>query len=316
MNLIAFEIPESQSDIPTWLESVMCEGELRGLVAQLAALPAHEDDDDISEATDLESVIDENRDDILSDGLSVLPIEAITALLRYPTQLLRLQELTMAEGGDYWHTRYQSDAGIADQLQAVRQQTDDAIRHSDPEVQSDRLGDKAGSLAKNESLYWLMALAAGILLAAGSWMYSSSTKTNQPTQVAQKVDGDNGESVDGIGWGWASENGVPTDISGSDYLTALAQGAASWGKKQPADKPGLRKRLTEFRAGCNRLANMKHTALSNSDAKWLRESCTEWLAGLDRLIASVDKLDFETVKSQADALAQQMESSLTQRASV
>ena len=327
MSLIALDIPELQSDIPTWIESVMCAGDLRALVAQLDAAKQHRSssakhkDSAKREDAALDAVLGEHRDRVLTDGLAALPSEAISSLLRNPSLLLALQELAMTDGGEHWQKQYTSHVGIQAELAASRNKIDELIADKDGPSQTVSLPRHSNS--ESGSLLRWMVLAAVLLVGLGIWI-AISTNRNGQREIAQRPItrpdatnpdslGGDGESVDGIGWGWASEKGVPEDLSRQEYLTALAVGASSWSKKQPADKAALIKRLSEFRAGCNRLANMDHPSLPPADQTWLVASCHDWLFELDQLLGTGNSIEFIDMKRRADELAREMESALSDR---
>ena len=207
--------------------------------------------------------------------------------------------------------------GIESELVASRNKIDELIAGSrDP---SERASLASHANSETGSLLRWTALAAVLLVGLGIGM-AISRNQERPQEIAERpttnpdVRGGDGESVDGIGWGWASEKGVPKDLGRQEYLNALAVGASSWSKKQPADKAALVKRLSEFRAGCNRLANMDHPSLPTADEKWLISSCREWLFEIDQLLSSADSTEFLDIKRQADELAKKMESSLSDQA--
>ena len=321
MNLTAFDIPESRSEIPTWIESVFCGGDLRAVVAQLDAirLQCESDEQRVASDSSLDEILGDARGAVLSEGLSALPWDAITSLLSVPSRMLDLQELTMVEGGDYWQKRYvdvQSVNSIADLLMSSRKAISSALDDVPEPSASTMVSPEAIETPAPRSLRWLLAIAAALALAIGTW-FAIRTASNAMNNIAKtpiEVPGESSEPVEGIGWGWASDGGVPEKLSGSEYLSALAQGAASWGKKRPTDKAGLIKRLSEFRAGCNRLANMEHPSLSQVNRIWLRSSCRGWLTDIDALIESVPRSDFDAVLAEADAVASRMNDELVQRA--
>jgi len=289
--LIAFEIPESPSDIASWLESVLCKGDLRGLVAQLASV--HDGGDT---TTDLELLLGSDRQAVLANGLTALPIGKLQALLTSPQLLLELQQTVMAEGGDYWLGKFECDAG-----QETIHRTSDTItqilRPQQVAVDTDKATDSTRPMLA------ILMLAAGILLViSGTWYWTQQNDVGKSTQVA-------------VGWGWAAESGIPSGGSAEDYLTALASGADAWFNKRPVNRSELVTRLKEFSAGCDLLINADHAPLGEQDRAWLRFKCRGWKKRIDQQIAAADQNSTSAILRVADDIASDIAKSLKGRAS-
>ena len=289
--LIAFERPESPSDIASWLESVLCKGDLRGLVAQLNSVHGRG-----VATTDLETLLGSDRQGVLANGLTALPIGKLQALLTSPQLLLELQQTVMAEGGGYWLGKFNCDAG-----QEIVHRTSDTItqilRPQQVAVDTDKATDSTRPMLA------ILMLAAGILLAiSGTWYWTQQNDVGKSTQVA-------------VGWGWAAESGIPSGGSAEDYLTTLASGADAWFNKRPANRSELVTRLKEFSAGCELLINADHAPLEEQDRAWLQFKCRGWKKRIDEQILAADQSPIEQVLSVADSIAQDVSVKLKQRAS-
>lgn len=289
--LVAFDIPESPNEIAMWLESILCKGDLRGLVAQLASV--HDGGD---ATTDLELLLGSDRQAVLANGLTTLPIGKLQALLTSPQLLLELQQTVMAEGGGYWLGKFECDAG-----QEIVHRTSDTITQTlrPQQVAVERLE----SPDSTRSMLAILMLAAGILLAiGGTWYWTQQNGVGKSTQVA-------------VGWGWAAETGIPSGGSAEDYLTALASGADAWFNKRPANRSELVTRLKEFSAGCELLINADHAPLEEQDRAWLQFKCRGWKKRIDEQIAAADQNPIEQVLSVADSIARDLSVKIKQRAS-
>lgn len=289
-NLIAFDIPESPEEIAKWLESIICEGDLRGLVTQLISVHGA-----TGQESNLDAILAEHRQGVMDHGLSALSESKVQSLLVTPTLLLQLQETIMAEGGEYWLGKFNSDAS----RDTVRR-TDDVVAQvlGSQQVTIDRT-EKPDSPRTGSSL---LALAAGLLIAiGGTWYWNQQRGDRGLVQVA-------------AGWGWASESGIPSDVSAKEYLTALSSGADAWFNKRPSNESELATRLTEFSAGCERLINANHAPLAKADEAWLQYKCRGWKKRIDEQLAAVDQNPVEDVLRATDAIAKEVSEALTERA--
>ncbi len=290
-NMIAFDIPESPDEIAKWLESIICEGDLRSLVAQLISVHGVAD-----QRIEIDAFLAEDRQAMLAQGLCALPASKIQSLLMTPVLLLDLQQKIMAEGGDYWRDKFQSAVG-----QETIQRTNKVIAEI-LEKQHVVVG-KAERPGSRWSVSSLLALAAGILIAiSGTWYWNSERNNRQPVQVA-------------AGWGWASESGIPAGGSAKEYLTALSNGADAWFNSRPSDNNELATRLTEFSAGCELLINADHAPLPDEDKAWLRYKCRVWKRQIDEQLAAVGQSKLVDVLRVSDEIARDISKSLRERES-
>ena len=286
MKLVAFEIPDDPAEIARWLETVLCHGDLRGLVAQLGAVA-----DNSYPPANLNDLVGEQRDSMLQQGLGSLSHSQIRMLLCNPSLLLQLQETVMLDGGPYWQAKFASSRDSTtveatrrhlQQLRGVR-----PVQPSSPEPRQ-----------RTWSISMLTAIAASLLLVAfGIWRGID----REPVPLAS-------------GWGWGAANGIPKDANPQDYLLELAHGADAWFDRHPNDAVALEKRLAEFQAGCERLIAAPHSALSNADRSWLLYKCRGWRTELEAQRNSVGKNPFDNSLGRADTLAKQVSKALRERA--
>ena len=288
--LIAFEIPESPDEIAKWLETIICEGGLRSLVAQLIVVHGVTD-----KKIKLASLLGADRHALLTRGLTALPISKIQSLLLQPTLLFELQEAVMADGGDYWVDKFKPDGG-----QQAAQRTADVITEILEKTQVNV--DRSQDAETRWSISTILTLAAGLLIAVGgTWYWTHQKSGNEPIQVA-------------IGWGWASESGIPTGGSPKEYLISLSNGADAWFKKRPANPAQLVTRLTEFSAGCEQLIRSNHVPLADGDRAWLVFKCRGWKKRIDEQLAAADQNPVEIVINATDKIAKEISDSLRERA--
>ncbi len=290
INLIAFEIPESPVEIATWLESIICRGDLRGLVAQLNCVHG-----DVNPSLELDPFLGEHRQSVLVQGLSTLPESKVQVLLTTPRLLLDLQEMMMVEGGDYWQVKFTTDVG-----QDTVRRTEDAIAlllgHRQVTI------DSTMRPPSRQSVFSLLALAAGLLVViGGTWYWNHQGNVQEPVHLA-------------AGWGWASESGIPSNVSPKDYLTALSNGADAWFNKRPLTQSELLTRLAEFSAGCEILVNSDHAPLNDADKAWLQYKCRGWKKQIDEQLATVNQRSIEDVLQTADNIARDISETLKERA--
>lgn len=273
-HLIATEIPDSSAEIANWLEDVICRGDLRGLVAQLSAIhhsPASQ--------LDIESLLADNRQAVLSNGLSALSSGQVQQLLTNPVLLLDLQEWVMIDRGSYWQRQFDSPVASIVPVQVAAP------------VGSPKPGSRNDHRHRNR----ILTLAAMVLVSLGGvWLYQRSGSR----EVANGT------------WGWAAENALPTSATPQQYMAALSEGANAWFSHRPTNHDELKQRLSEFAAGCQQLIDSRHPLLSEGDEKRLWYACQQWQAKIESQLASIDQTSFNFALAQADALAHEIAAAL------
>ena len=97
MNLIALDLPDEIIDWTPWLEQHLVGVHLRDLVQQLEAIQATP-----NQPMKLDTVLANNLDAVLLNGLNALDERQVVTLVRYPRLLIELQQLVLERGGEYW----------------------------------------------------------------------------------------------------------------------------------------------------------------------------------------------------------------------
>jgi hypothetical protein len=97
MKLISLEIPDEAAKLAGWLESQLVGLNLTALVAELEAV--HGFGQGLAEPPlSLETILGNQRDAVVAQGLGSLSQERLGQLLRHPRLLLDLQELIVSSG--------------------------------------------------------------------------------------------------------------------------------------------------------------------------------------------------------------------------
>ncbi len=116
-------------------------------------------------------------------------------------------------------------------------------------------------------------------------------------------------------WGWNRADALPSGVTASAYLEALAQGGEQWFNKRPPDAASLAQRIGEIRQGCSGLILAEHQPLSTADRQWLIGKCREWAAKFDeQLVALEAGGDPQDVLAAMDATVSKLVQALRERA--
>lgn len=287
MKLISFELPDDPAERAAWLERQLVGLELGTLVSELEAVHGRDD-----RTLTLEAACGDALPGVLERGLLVLSRDAIQKLLTHPRLLFDLQEKICINGGDYWQR-----VPIADEHRRAVDDSWKAIRAAIESEVAPKPANRAASLASrsNPRRLWVAAATVAVVLlaAVGLWLRPASAPP---------------------GWGWDRPGALSADLSSSDYLNHLADGANEWFLKRPETKEDLAKRLREFRHGCDTLIEAPHTQLSADDRKWLVERCKVWAGKIDENIAALESTsNVGQVRNDADATIQKLVDALRTR---
>ena len=192
------------------------------------------------------------------------------------------------EGGEHWQKQFRAGAD-----RRVVETTRNQLREAGagPKVEIPAVGKPRWKLAA------IAALAATVLMVLSVW-------------YAGKPEQDRVAS----GWGWSAVDGLPDTNSDQEYLAALSAGASAWSNKRPTNKTELRRRLAEFKAGCELLLTAKHTVLTPSDRSWLLYKCRGWRNSLAEQLVAVDAASFDEALAAGDQLAAEIAETLQERA--
>ena len=97
------------------------------------------------------------------------------------------------------------------------------------------------------------------------------------------------------------------------YFKKLADAAGALSKKGLDARESALKRITEFKAGCDKLAKAAHLQIKNEDQRrGLISKCEQWSTKLEALISQMKKnpAEWESVVSNAVKLSKEMQSEL------
>ncbi|MBY0457041.1 MAG: hypothetical protein K2V38_06875 [Gemmataceae bacterium] len=285
MSVLVRTIPDDPADVPAWLEAHLLGPDLDQLAAELEVVHNPPDTSPL-----LADVLGSAAPAVLARGLAALPRPALKLLLRNPSLLPELRELVLIEGEAYWDRYLKSEASAATRVVARVQR---AIAPAAPRVRW------AGYVAT------VFATAAAVLVAvyfAGGLRRPDGLPP--PPETASS------------GWGFQKVEQLPRPATDAQTLTALADLADEFGKKQPATAPELLRRLIEFREGCGALQLAADLPLSEPQARWLKLRCGDWAAEVDGHIRGLEAGgDLTAVRAAATRTATQAAAELRDRAS-
>jgi hypothetical protein len=293
MSLAIESVPDDPDLLPGWLEERLVGGELRALVAELAALhnaapPQNSIRDQLGPAA---------VEAILRNGFSALgPAEGqklAQHLLRQPYHLLELQALVLAEGGPYW-----------DALPRPPELLDQVARGREPLARKllGPLVETSPSRSNERKAAWYRSTWVAVAATAALVFFATVTamKLFPPTPPTP------GPSA-AVQWGWAKPGGIPTESDRGKYLAALADRAEEWFEEQPADAPALARRLAEFRQGCSAFLFAPHTPLAPELRDELRRKCRDWAQKFESYLATLEAgQDPAAVRAQADVTVRKL----------
>jgi hypothetical protein len=291
MSLAIESVPDDPALLLRWLEERMVGGELRALVAELAALhnasPPRESIRDRLGPARVEAV--------LQNGLRALAPpegeELAQHLLRQPYHLLELQALVLSEGGPYWDALPRSPE-LLDRVARTREQLArkllGPLAHPVPP--------SSGPAPWFRSTWFAVAATAALVFFATV----AAMKLFAPTPAP-------GPSASVVRWGWAKPGGIPAEPGRAEYLAALADRAEEWFDEQPVDAPALTRRLAEFHQGCSAFLFAAHDPLAAELRDELRRKCRDWAQKFEGYLADLEAgQDPPAVRARADATVRKL----------
>ena len=137
-------------------------------------------------------------------------------------------------------------------------------------------------------------MAATIFIALGVWL-------SRPVQSP------------GGGWGLDNPELLSASVSSEMYFKKLADAAGAFSKKGLDTKDNALKRITEFKAGCDKLVRATHPQIKNSEERQLLTSkCAKWSSTLDTFIGQMKNKpsEWQTFVSEAVNLSKDMQREL------
>jgi hypothetical protein len=293
MSFLALDIPERHADRAAWLERQLVGLRLAELIASLEACHPP-----VGARPPLAEVLGANAETVLTRGLWPLPAEKLQQLLAHPRLLLELQERVLRDGSEHWRR-----LPLTPEHQQLVDETFVQVQHQMTAVEAVAAAPPSqmtggGVAARRMPWRQMLSIAALLLVAfAGWWRFAAG-----PPGAAS-------------GWGWERPGALAFDGSAPEYLEHLASAAEEWFRKRPETAAELRRRLEEFRRGCDALLAAPHTPLAEGDREWLRERCRAWRDKIDGHLAALEAGGaVPAVRDEADTTVRNLLKALRDRA--
>ena len=307
MILLTMTVPDDPAELSRWLEQRLVAADFAQFIAELSAhFPV------ASSAEQPLDLLDRWLPVALDEGLTPLPPEVLSQLLRHPSVLAKFQEHVVIEGGAYWDDLIDATDSFSEHLERGRSSLQRAIAEDN---QADgKVRRKAALKAvpaeavkrpsgRGYKAWAIVSTAiAACLVVAVVWQ---AIVPEQPTLPKAK-----------IAWGWARPGGLAADESSPKaYLNKLADNAEEWSAYRPGDSNGVATRIAEMRLGCAQLMHSNYGPLNPADKEWLLEHCREWAKALDRHQQALDAgAEAVTVRGQVDETVREIAATLREKA--
>lgn len=344
------ELP-APDDWPSWLEGHLLGLELGDLVVELTALGervGHRDP--LHRPPELDELLGDDFPAVLEEGLSVLSLETLEELLRYPSLLLKLQERVLLEGGLYWQRvplsmdhkdqveqswlRLEALLPVGAGAEGDWQQRPTVLGETSHTIEvawpTDHLLDSIPGPAP-EPLASDCQFACEPEPEVSAEAIIQSVETIQPAWPAGRGKLGWAGLLSAAAavlllvwqpwsprpqpWGFNHPGALAASDHPAEYLQQLANAGEEWFAKRPTDPRGLQIRLTSFVKGCDALLQAEHAVLSAADREFLLEQCRQCrdtLAGqLARLESSAD---LALLQAESDRAVRKLIDHLRQRA--
>jgi hypothetical protein len=298
MTLAIAAIPDDLEVLPRWLEERIVGGELRELVAELAAVHGTSPPRD-SVRGRLATLLPM----ILANGITALPEVArekvVQHLLRQPYHLLELQEVVLLEGGAYWDA-IPLPKPLKQGVSRGKERIAGKLFGRATEQPSARIGVVEPVRHTDRKGGWYRSTGAAIAATAALVCIGTLAVTHLLAPPATTV-------AAGTNWGWAKPGGIPAETDRAKYYAALADRGNEWFDERPADAVSLARRLLEFRQGCAVLQLAPHGPLTPQAREDLKAKCRNWAAKFDGYLARVEAgEDPAAVRAEADATVRKL----------
>lgn len=280
-------IPDDPAALATWLEDAVVSGDVCQLADELRVILGLS----LAESPSL-NAYQSYLPAAERVGLSGLPHDLLRRLLTHPDELLAVAEHLLMAGGPYWDARLAGSPGTAQAVVDGWDRLKNALPAADV---------RPAGTSKFVS-FWM----AGSVLATAAAILVAVFLVN-PFRERVNPEGD-------VAWGWQKPDAFAPAPTRAEYLTRLADSANDWFKKRPDDKPGLAKRITQFRDGCDALLAADHAPLPAADQAWLRERCQLWRGKLDEQLTKLEVEDPKQVRDATDAIVTKLSEALRARA--
>jgi len=320
-----FDIPDSESELVSWLEEQLCSRDFFETVESLSLVQSLDQAPDENDKPN--SISEETMNAVLVDGLDGLSTADLQSLLENPRELYRLQDAIFQRGGSYWTKRFEgaafaSPAALQNVQKAISQHGNESlvgVTDAHGSSHSTQLANPSW-LQRHPALSALAALAAALLLFVGGfWAGNQQGTTNvavapvDPNVVANPPDTIVSRDV----WGWSRPDLLEVTLDRKDKLNHLANLLSEWNTQESVDAPQLLQRARELRASCDDLLAAKLSGLPEADVDWLKDKCKIWSAKIDEKIARLsDPQQFESVSQELNRLVHKSIFAIRQRAKV
>lgn len=290
-------IPENETELALWLESLLVSRDFGELVSQLAFLGQG-----VSPAESTE-MPEQTKEAIIESGLSKVGPGQCRLLLRDPKLLIELNERIFETGSQYWMSKLEPATADEDQFfnRTVSILGGQPPSNSQDDVAAVSRATDSVSEPSGFSRRQLLAMAASILaVVCGVYFFQSSGAASDTP------------------WGWQSAQAMPEGVSADRYLRSLSDSAEEWFAQKSTTAEMLAANLQSLSTGCQRLIDAPHRPLSPEQRHWLVEKCELWKKDIDQFLADAkaiggDVSKLKVVKNAADDLISKIALSLTNK---
>jgi hypothetical protein len=292
------DIPENETELRPWLESLLVSRDFGDLVSQLAFLRQG------VPAVESPAMSEENKEAIINSGLSVIGQDQYRHLLKNPELLIELNERIFEIGAEYWMSKLEPATAKEDQFfksSAASILGTQSLSNSQNGAGDLSRATKSAPSTTGVSRRQLFAIAASILaVLCGVYFVQSAGSVNDTP------------------WGWQSAQAMPEGGSAERYLESLSDSAEEWFDQKSGTPEQLATNLQSLSTGCQRLIDAPHQPLTAEQRAWLIEKCELWKEDIDQLLADAKVLDGEPrkmiiVKNAADDLVSKIALALTNK---
>ena len=292
------DIPENETELASWLESLLVSRDFGDLVSQLAFLGQGVPTAESPEMSE------ETKDAVIESGLSVVTQDQCRQLLKNPELLIELHERIFETGSEYWMSKLEPATTAEDQF---FKSTAASILGGQPSSNSqDAVADLSrptGSVPEPSgvSRRQMLAMAASILaVVCGVYLFQSAGSASESP------------------WGWQSAQAMPNGVSAEQYLQSLSDSSEEWFEQKSTTADMLATNLQSLSTGCQRLIDAPHQPLSPDQRAWLVEKCELWKKDIDQTLADAkaiggDGSKLTVVKNAADDLVSKISLALTNK---
>lgn len=289
-----YMLPDSASELASWLEAKIFSDELGELIAELFVVNQLD-----SLAVDIPVVVSDGLErSVVIDGFSSLNRNELGYFLRNPYRLLVVQELILIEQPEHWASKFyhRSQEAIQSEWKTIKREIASetpASEHSIPEQRPKITTSKNRPSRLRRKRSWAtLAISATIVaaMAIGFWFIRESLETSPD-------------------WGWNDTAIFALELDEADYFRLLAREADDW-----YDLPKTEKSLRQLVASCDHLIGGNHASLTPNAKAWLVEKCEAWKESLVRLESDQSDLNDQRRFEEVDGVVKKLVAALQRKA--